>query len=161
MAENINKQIFRHVYAAQNRGKNIAIEIEGLHKMRRALIKLDDAARDDFKQAGYQAAEIVVNEAKRLVPVRSGKLGKTIRAHKVVSGAKVSAGRTTVPYAGAIHFGWANVATFARTRFLYDAADKRVNEVMDAYIDSGLRNLEQERVTWQAKKASISINILG
>jgi hypothetical protein len=134
MAENINKQIFRHVYAAQNRGKNIAIEIEGLHKMRRALIKLDDAARDDFKQAGYQAAEIVVNEAKRLVPVRSGKLGKTIRAHKVVSGAKVSAGRTTVPYAGAIHFGWAR-RNIRPNPFLYDAADNRVNDVMNEYFD--------------------------
>ena len=134
MAENINKQIFRHVYAAQNRGKNIAIEIEGLHKLRRALIKLDDAARDDFKQAGYQAAEIVVNEAKRLVPVRSGKLGKTIRAHKVVSGAKVSAGRTTVPYAGAIHFGWAR-RNIRPNPFLYDAADNRVNDVMNEYFD--------------------------
>lgn len=134
MAENINKQIFRHVYAAQNRGKNIAIEIEGLHKLRRALIKLDDAAREDFKQAGYQAAEIVVNEAKRLVPVRSGKLGKTIRAHKVVSGAKVSAGRTTVPYAGAIHFGWAR-RNIRPNPFLYDAADNRVNDVMNEYFD--------------------------
>jgi hypothetical protein len=134
MAENINKQIFRHVYAAQNRGKNIAIEIEGLHKMRRALIKLDDAARDDFKQAGYQAAEIVVNEAKRLVPVRSGRLGKTIRAHKVVSGAKVSAGRTTVPYAGVIHFGWAR-RNIRPNPFLYDAADNRVDDVMNEYFD--------------------------
>ena len=134
MAENINKQIFRHVYAAQNRGKNIAIEIEGLHKMRRALIKLDDAARQDFKQAGYQAAEIVVDEAKRLVPVRSGRLGKTIRAHKVVSGAKVSAGRTRVPYAGAIHFGWAN-RNIRPNPFLYDAADNRVNDVMNEYLD--------------------------
>jgi hypothetical protein len=134
MAENINKQIFRHVYAAQNRGKNIAIEIEGLHKMRRALIKLDDAARQDFKQAGYQAAEIVVHEAKRLVPVRSGRLGKTIRAHKVVSGAKVSAGRTTVPYAGAIHFGWAR-RNIRPNPFLYDAADNRVNDVMNEYFD--------------------------
>ena len=134
MAENINKQIFRHVYAAQNRGKNIAIEIEGLHKMRRALIKLDDAARQDFKQAGYQAAEIVVDEAKRLVPVRSGRLGKTIRAHKVVSGAKVSAGRTTVPYAGAIHFGWAR-RNIRPNPFLYDAADNRVNDVMNEYFD--------------------------
>lgn len=134
MAENINKQIFRHVYAAQNRGKNIAIEIEGLHKLRRALIKLDDAAREDFKQAGYQAAEIVVDEAKRLVPVRSGRLGKTIRAHKVVSGAKVSAGRTTVPYAGAIHFGWAR-RNIRPNPFLYDAADNRVNDVMNEYFD--------------------------
>lgn len=130
MAENINKQIF----GTQRRGANIGFEVEGLHKLRRALIKLDDAARDDFKQAGYQAAQIVVNEAKRLVPVRSGKLGKTIRAHKVVSGAKVSAGRTTVPYAGAIHFGWAR-RNIRPNPFLYDAADNRVNDVMNEYFD--------------------------
>ncbi len=134
MAEDINKQIFRHVYATQNRGKNIAIEVQGLHKMRRALVKLDDAARDDFKQAGFKAAEIVVDEAKRLVPVRSGKLGKTIRAHKVVSGAKVSAGRVSVPYAGVIHFGWAK-KNIRPNPFLYDAADNRVNDVMQDYLD--------------------------
>lgn len=134
MAEDINKQIYRHIYAQQNRGKNIAIEVEGLHKLRRALVKLDDAARDDFKTAGFQAAEIVVDEAKRLVPVRSGKLGKTIRAHKVVSGAKVSAGRVRVPYAGPIHFGWAR-RNIRPNPFLYDAADNRVKDVMQEYLD--------------------------
>lgn len=126
----LNKQI----YGTQRRGTNIGFEVEGLHKLRRALIKLDDAARDDFKAAGYSAAEIVVDEAKRLVPVRSGRLGKTIRAHKVVSGAKVSAGRVRVPYAGAIHFGWAT-RNIRPNPFLYDAADRRVNDVMQEYLD--------------------------
>jgi len=131
---NLDLELNKQIFGTQRRGASIGFEVEGLHKLRRALIKLDDAAREDFKQAGYQAAEIVVDEAKRLVPVRSGRLGKTIRAHKVVSGAKVSAGRTRVPYAGAIHFGWAN-RNIRPNPFLYDAADRRVGEVMDTYLD--------------------------
>ena len=131
---NLDLELNKQIFGTQRRGANIGFEVEGLHKLRRALIKLDDAAREDFKQAGYQAAEIVVDEAKRLVPVRSGRLGKTIRAHKVVSGAKVSAGRTRVPYAGAIHFGWAR-RNIRPNPFLYDAADNRVNDVMNEYFD--------------------------
>lgn len=125
--------VMRGIAAVQQRGKGVGFEIEGIDKMRRALIKLDDAARADFKQAGFDAANIVVDEAKRLVPKRTGALGQSIRANKVVSGAKVSAGRKSVPYAGAIHFGWAK-RNIRPNPFLYDAADRRVNEVMDAYI---------------------------
>lgn len=125
--------VMRGIAAVQQRGKNVGFEIDGIYKMQRALVKLDDAARQDFKQAGFMAAEIVVEEAKRLVPVRTGALGKSIRAGKVVSGAKVYAGRASVPYAGPIHFGWAK-RNIRPNPFLYDAADRRVNEVMDAYI---------------------------
>jgi hypothetical protein len=131
---NLDQDLRKQIYGTQRRGANVGFEVEGLHKLRRALIKLDDAARDDFKAAGYSAAEIVVDEAKRLVPVRSGRLGKTIRAHKVVSGAKVSAGRVRVPYAGPIHFGWAT-RNIRPNPFLYDAADNRVNDVMQEYLD--------------------------
>jgi hypothetical protein len=101
--------------------------------MRRALTKLDDAAKQDFKEAGFKAATIVVEEAKRLVPYRTGALADSIRAGKVVSGGKVYAGKARVPYAGPIHFGWAN-RNIAPNPFLYDAADRRVSEVMDAYL---------------------------
>jgi hypothetical protein len=130
----LNIGVVRHVKYVQGRGQGIGFEIEGINKLRRALVKLDDQARDDFKQAGFDAANIVVKEAQRLVPKRSGKLQKSIRAGKVVSGAKVSAGRKTVPYAGAIHFGWAR-RNIRPNPFLYDAADNRVNEVMDTYIE--------------------------
>ena len=121
------------VQAVRARGNGVGVEVDGLNKLRRAVVKLDDAAKQDFKQAGYMAAMVIVEEAKRLVPYRTGALADSIRAGKVVSGGKVYAGRARVPYAGPIHFGWAN-RNIRPNPFLYDAADKRVNEVMDAYI---------------------------
>lgn len=122
------------VQAVRARGAGVGFEIDGLNKLRRAVVKLDDAAKQDFKQAGYMAAVVVVEEAKRLVPYRTGALADSIRAGKVVSGGKVYAGRARVPYAGPIHFGWAN-RNIRPNPFLYDAADKRVSEVMDAYLE--------------------------
>ena len=125
--------VIAQVEAVRARGGDVGVSFDGLNKLRRAINKLDDAAKQDFKLAGYNAAQIVVDEAKRLVPVRSGALAKTIRAAKVVSGGKVYAGKAKVPYAGPIHFGWAN-RNIRPNPFLYDAADRRVNEVMDAYL---------------------------
>ena len=121
------------IYAVQARGTGVSVTVDGLAKMRRAVVKLNAEAKQDFKQAGYMAAEIVVDEAKRLVPYRTGKLRDSIRAGKVVSGGKVYAGKARVPYAGPIHFGWAN-RNIRPNPFLYDAADRRVGEVMDAYL---------------------------
>jgi len=129
-----DQQVVRHVKYVQGRGTGIGFEVQGINKLRRALLKLDDQAREDFKQAGFDAATIVVKEAQTLVPKRSGKLQKSIRANKIASGAKVVAGKKIVPYAGVIHFGWAR-RNIRPNPFLYDAADNRVNEVMDTYLE--------------------------
>lgn len=126
----VNKQVF----GTQQRGQGVGFEVVGINKLRRALIKLDAEAKEDFAQAGLAASKIVVKEAQRIVPTRSGKLKQSIRNRKVVSGAKVIAGKKAVPYAGVIHFGWAT-RNIRPQPFLYDAADNRVNEVMDTYLD--------------------------
>jgi HK97 gp10 family phage protein len=109
------------------------IRIEGIDKLRRALVKLDDAAKDDFKAAGKAAAEIVERQARSEVPVRSGNLKNTIRSSGQQRGGVVSAGRAKVPYAGPIHFGWGRRRIHPNP-FLYRAADKRVDEVTEAYL---------------------------
>lgn len=129
-----NLEINKQVFGTQLRGQGVGFEVEGINKLRRALIKLDEEAKEDFAQAGLAASKIVVKEAQRLVPTRSGKLKQSIRNRKVVSGAKVFAGKKAVPYAGVIHFGWAT-RNIRPQPFLYDAADNRVREVMDTYLD--------------------------
>jgi len=129
-----NLEINKQVFGTQQRGQGVGFEVEGINKLRRALIKLDAEAKEDFAQAGLAASKIVVQEAQRLVPTRSGKLKQSIKNRKVVSGAKVYAGKKSVPYAGVIHFGWAT-RNIRPNPFLYDAADNRVNEVMDTYLD--------------------------
>jgi len=109
------------------------IRIEGIDKLRRALVKLDDAAKQDFKAAGKTAAEIVERQARTEVPVRSGNLKNTIRSSGQQRGGVVSAGRAKVPYAGPIHFGWGRRRIHPNP-FLYRAADKRVDEVTEAYL---------------------------
>ena len=109
------------------------IRVEGIDKLRRALVKLDDAAKQDFKAAGKTAAEIVERQARTEVPVRSGNLKNTIRSSGQQRGGVVSAGRAKVPYAGPIHFGWGRRRIHPNP-FLYRAADKRVDEVTEAYL---------------------------
>lgn len=113
--------------------RDIGVKIEGLGKFRRALGKLDAEATQDFKTAGYEAAGIVVKEGKLQAPVRTGRLRDTIRAAKIASGARVYAGKKATPYAGPIHFGWFRRGILPNP-FLYRAADKRVEEVVDTYL---------------------------
>lgn len=117
-----------------------AIEIEGARELRRSLKQA--GAMGDLKKASKQAAEVVVRQAVVLVPKRSGRLAKSIRAAGLQSSAEVRAGRASVPYAGPIHFGWPNRPNYARgwrggpispNPFLYEALDKRAHDVRLVY----------------------------
>lgn len=121
--------------------RDVSVKIDGLNKFRRALGKLDDEAVQDFKTAGFGAAGIVVREGKLQAPVRTGRLRDTIRAAKIQSGARVYAGKKATPYAGPIHFGWYS-RKISPNPFLYRAADRRIGEVVDTYLDQIYR-------TWQ------------
>lgn len=67
---------------------------------------------DAIKAAGKQSADAVINEAKSLVPVRSGKLRDSIRVAATARGkVTIQAGnnrtsKSGVPYANPIHWGW-------------------------------------------------------
>ena len=67
---------------------------------------------DAIKAAGKQSADAVINEAKSLVPVRSGKLRDSIRLAATARGkVTIQAGnnrtsKSGVPYANPIHWGW-------------------------------------------------------
>lgn len=113
--------------------KDVTFRVEGLNKLLRALEKLDEEAADNFKAAGKWAGEEVARTAKTIVPVRSGRLKSTIKGSAIRRGAKVFAGRASVPYAGPIHFGWGR-RRIAPRPFLYQAADRRVNDVVDQYL---------------------------
>ena len=67
---------------------------------------------DAIKAAGKESAESVMGEARKLVPVRSGKLRDSIRLASNARGrVTIQAGnnrssRSGVPYANPIHWGW-------------------------------------------------------
>jgi len=110
------------------------VEIEGLNKLLRALEKLDDEAKESFKDVGGKVGRLVAEQAREEVPVRSGDLQRTIRAANTARGAKVRAGSRRAPYAGPIHFGW-RARNIKPNNFLYRAVDKKVDVALDMYLE--------------------------
>ena len=87
------------------------IKVKNLKDITKAL-KAIGVPNDAVKQAGKDSAEAVVNEARSLVPVRSGKLRDSIRLAANARGrVSIQAGnnrtsKSGVPYANPIHWGW-------------------------------------------------------
>jgi hypothetical protein len=114
------------------------IKITGLSEVQRNLRKLSTDALDlnktEFLETNKQVAEIIINESKKYVPVRSGALAAAIRNASTKKSAKVRAGSAAVPYAGPIHFGWPSRSIKPNT-FLYEAIDARRAEVANRYAE--------------------------
>jgi hypothetical protein len=86
------------------------VKVTGLNQAVRALRELG-VPDQELKDAGSRAGDLVMNEAKSLVPVRTGKLRDSIRVSKTLRKVTISAGnnrtsRSGVPYANPIHWGW-------------------------------------------------------
>jgi HK97 gp10 family phage protein len=86
------------------------VKVTGLNQAIRALRELG-VPDQEIKDAGSRAGELVANEAKSLVPVRTGKLRDSIRVSKILRKVTISAGnnrssKSGVPYANPIHWGW-------------------------------------------------------
>ena len=82
------------------------VKVKGLRELTRALENIG-TPRDAIKKAGLDAAQQVVNEAKTLVPVRTGALRDSIRLGATATGkVTIRAGGAKVPYANPIHWGW-------------------------------------------------------
>lgn len=82
------------------------LKVKGLKELTRAMQEIG-IPKDAIKQSGKLAAEKVMNEAKSLVPVRSGKLRDSIRLGATAAGkVTIRAGNARVPYANPIHWGW-------------------------------------------------------
>lgn len=107
------------------------VEIEGLGEVRSALRKAKHDL-DDLKGAGKDAADMVAGEARTIVPRLTGTLEQTIRGAGQAGGAVVRAGNAKVVYAPIIHFGWPAHGIEPRP-FIYDALDRRADEVVTRY----------------------------
>ena len=60
-----------------------------------------------IKEAGTQAGNLVLAEARPLVPVRTGRLLSTLKVSKRLYNVQVQAGNNkSVQYANPIHWGW-------------------------------------------------------
>lgn len=82
-----------------------AIRIEGLAQFSRNLRKLDSDLPKALRVAMNEAADLVVTDARALVPKRSGKAAKSIRAASTRTAVRVKAGGTRAPYYSWLDFG--------------------------------------------------------
>lgn len=82
------------------------VKVQGLRELTRAMQNIG-IPKDAIKDAGKIAGQKVINEAKTLVPVRTGKLRDSIRLGATAAGqVTIRAGGARVPYANPIHWGW-------------------------------------------------------
>lgn len=97
-----------------------AVEVEGLRTLR-ASLKAAGLSVDDLKDAHAQVAQLVVRVAAPNAPRRTGALAASTRGSGTQGAAVVRAGKSAVPYAGPIHWGWPS-RHIAANPWLWNAA---------------------------------------
>jgi hypothetical protein len=87
------------------------VKVKNLREINRALEAIG-VPKEAVKDAGKESGELVANEARSLVPVRTGNLRNSIRVGATARGKiTILAGnnrtsKSAVPYANPIHWGW-------------------------------------------------------
>lgn len=110
------------------------LQVRGLEGFQAALRQVDKGLAQGLRGASKKAADIVVAEAKRRAPVKSGALRASVRSRTQQRGARVVAGSARVPYAGAINWGWKK-RNIAPQEFLYSAIAAKRDDIEKAYLD--------------------------
>ncbi len=109
------------------------LQVDGL----RELVKALKAAGEDvteLKSLNGKAAAIVADAAAPRTPRRSGKLAASVRTGATQRGGRVMAGKSSVPYAGPIHWGWTRRHIKAQP-WLADAASTSEGRWTDVYLE--------------------------
>ena len=117
-----------------------AIPVEGLRDLARRLRAVNADLPKALRLAANEAAEVVVVEAQRRVPRRSGKAAGSIRARSTRTAARISSGGRRAPYTPWLDYGGKvgrnNTASrpfIADGRYVYPAFRDKRDEVADTY----------------------------
>ncbi|WP_030488195.1 HK97 gp10 family phage protein [Micromonospora chokoriensis] len=81
------------------------IRVEGLAEFNRALKKLDANAPKGLRLAHNEAAQIVVDAARPLMPSRTGRARAAIKTRSTRTATRVSAGSARAPYVPWLDYG--------------------------------------------------------
>lgn len=128
--------------------RSVGVQVEGLRELNRALKQLGPEHQRELKDAGMDAANVVVRAATGLAYAHGGVAAKTapsLRAHGWTGGAGVSMGGSGYPFAGGAEFGSIRYKQFQPWRgngsdagyFLYPAIRNESDAITEAY-DAGL-----------------------
>lgn len=83
------------------------VRVDGGRQLRAALRDMEDGL-SDLRTANAEAAAIAARAGQADAPRRSGLLAASVRPGATQSAALIRAGSARVPYAGVIHYGWAD-----------------------------------------------------
>jgi HK97 gp10 family phage protein len=124
------------------------IKVVNLKQITKALQAVG-VPNDAIKAAGKESADVVMQEATRLVPVRSGKLRDSIRLASNARGrVTIQAGnnrtsKSGVPYANPIHWGWFK-RNIKPQPFFTKALGLTRDEVYKKYMSQMSKLIEEE-----------------
>lgn len=131
---------------------SVTVKVEGLRELRAALGKADRNAPKALDRALKDAAQLVVNDAKRRIPLgppAGGHVRSSVRSAKVSHGVEVRAGGARYPYYMWLEFGGrvgrrhatkrdrVKSGRYLRPAFL--ARQKRVNRACSRAVARALR----------------------
>lgn len=118
------------------------VHIEGLNELNRELQRLGVEV-DDLKDVMASIAQLGTEEANLRVPRRTGRLAASIRGNRAKGKATIMAGRSSVPYAGPIEFGWPG-RNISAAKYMTGAADKLAPRLPDMFED-GINDIIRKR----------------
>lgn len=116
-------------------------KVEGLDRLVRTLGKAK-VDLSDLKDANRAAGETVAGASRASSPRRSGHLAGSVRSARQVRRARVMAGKSSVPYAGPIHWGWP-ARGIAAQPFIAEAAQATEGQWAETYRKDVQRVLDQ------------------
>jgi hypothetical protein len=124
------------------------IQVEGLNDVVAGLKAM--GAEQEFLKLNLQVGNRVTEQAKQLVPERTGLLKGSIRTSKSLKGVVVVAGRDPViPYANAINWGWfydrknLQAKNIKPTQFMNKGANKVLPWIRENYINELIKVYER------------------
>lgn len=109
--------------------------VTGLREVVRNMEKIGADAQD-MKDVFTAIGTMVMVDAARLAPSKTGRLAASIKPTKTKNKAAVRAGSARVPYAGVINYGWPARNIRAR-KFLQIAIDSNETKAIEM-MDEGL-----------------------
>ena len=126
------------------------VEVTGLREVQRAIRLVGDTElKGALRDANRGLAQQVVRKALPKVPVKTGRLRKSVRALASQNSAVVKAGTAAVPYAAAQHWGVGprpgrrGPHNIKARPFLRDAARTVEQKAADEYLDQIHRILKK------------------
>jgi len=122
-----------------------AVKVTGAREFRAALERMGGDVKD-VTALNRRLADDVAQAARQRVPIKTGRLSKSIRARASKTRAGVNMGGRLAVYGPPIHFGWRR-RNIEPQPFLYDALDARRHALVGMYqgeVERLVKKLDRE-----------------